>query len=121
MITKGHRVFVYGTLRRGESNHHYLQHCQKLGEWRTPPCYTLFDLGPYPALVLGTHSIFGEVYQVDEQTLVALDELEDVPLEYRRAEVITPFGAAWIYLYQNEQALSKVIPSGDWCQRREML
>lgn len=31
-----HLVFVYGTLRQGQSNHHYVQDCELLGRFDTP-------------------------------------------------------------------------------------
>lgn len=68
-----HLVFVYGTLRHGESNHTYLQHSQLLGQFETKPEYALYDLGAYPGLVEGHQSVHGEVYLVDEHTLAQLD------------------------------------------------
>jgi gamma-glutamylcyclotransferase (GGCT)/AIG2-like uncharacterized protein YtfP len=59
----------------------------------------------------------GEIYMVDDDTLVLLDQLEEVPIEHRRETIETPFGTAWIYLYQDESKLTDVIASGDWCQR----
>ncbi|EGU36139.1 hypothetical protein VII00023_13232 [Vibrio ichthyoenteri ATCC 700023] len=112
-----HLVFVYGTLRENESNHHFLRHGQLLGRHETLPEYALYDLGTYPAVVEGHQVIFGEVYLVDDATLQALDQLEDVPVEYRRELIATPFGEAWIYLYQDASQLDIVIASGDWCQR----
>ncbi|MBF4246222.1 gamma-glutamylcyclotransferase [Vibrio anguillarum] len=112
-----HLVFVYGTLRRGESNAHLLEKSEMLGSFYTPADYALYDLGPYPGLTQGQQSIAGEVYRVDEQTLAKLDILEDIPIEYRRETIETPFGRAWIYLYQDHSRLTAVINSGDWCQR----
>jgi len=112
-----HLVFVYGTLREGQANAHFLADAQYLGGHQTPAQYALYDLGTYPAVVEGHQSISGEVYLVNEATLRALDELEDVPVEYRRELISTPFGEAWIYLYQDSSQLDVMISSGDWCQR----
>ncbi|WP_319536078.1 gamma-glutamylcyclotransferase [uncultured Vibrio sp.] len=112
-----HLVFVYGTLRKGEYNHHYLSSAQFLGLHESDAQYTLYDLGPYPGVSEGHRSVQGEVYMIDDDTLVALDKLEDVPVEYRRESISTPFGQAWIYLYQDTEHLTEEISCGDWCQR----
>ena len=91
-----HLIFVYGTLRQGESNHGILSQAQRLGQHETPPEYALYDLGTYPAVISGHQVIFGEVYLIDDVILKALDALEDVPVEYRRELIDTPFGQAWI-------------------------
>lgn len=112
-----HLVFVYGTLRYGECNHHLLASAQLLGRHTTDPIYSLYDLGPYPGVIEGRDSIVGEVYLVDEVTLKQLDLLEDVPVTYRREQIETPFGLAWIYIYQDVSQLDVLISSGDWCQK----
>ncbi|UPQ88272.1 gamma-glutamylcyclotransferase family protein [Vibrio sinaloensis] len=112
-----HLVFVYGTLRSGESNHYLLEHSQCLGHYTTPAIYSLYDLGPYPAVIEGRDAIVGEVYLVDQRTLEQLDRLEDIPVTYRREQIETPFGLAWIYLYQDSSQLDVLIASGDWCQK----
>ncbi|MER2497572.1 gamma-glutamylcyclotransferase [Vibrio neptunius] len=112
-----HLLFVYGTLRQGESNHNYLVGSQCLGHFETLPNYALYDLGAYPAVIEGHGSILGEVYLIDGETLSKVDQLEDVPIEYRREQIETPFGEAWIYLYQDGSKLDTIISSGDWCQR----
>ncbi|WP_162063505.1 gamma-glutamylcyclotransferase [Vibrio taketomensis] len=112
-----HLVFVYGTLRQGESNHSFLSQAQFLGQHETPPEYALYDLGAYPAVVTGHQVIIGEVYLIDQGILKSLDELEDVPIEYRRELIETPYGQAWIYLYQDASQLDVLISSGNWCQR----
>lgn len=43
-----HLLFVYGTLRQGESNHNFLADSQCLGHFETPPHYALYDLGAIP-------------------------------------------------------------------------
>lgn len=75
------RVFVYGTLKRGGSNHRYLAGQHYLGNARTAPGYTLYSLGDYPGMVHSgdpTHTVTGEVWLVDAAGLVQLDALEGV-------------------------------------------
>lgn len=93
------RVFVYGSLKRGFSNHTLLRGAAFLGEHVTPACYTMYDLGLYPAVSEGgTTPISGEVFAVDRPALAILDELEDYPQVYDRILVATPFGRAWMYI-----------------------
>ncbi|MDA0128899.1 gamma-glutamylcyclotransferase [Vibrio sp. MarTm2] len=112
-----HLLFVYGTLRKGQSNQSFLDSAEFLGQHETLPEYALYDLGAYPAVTAGHRSIVGEVYLIDDDTLAKIDELEDVPVEYRREQIDTPFGRAWIYLYQDTSQLDSLLASGDWCQR----
>jgi len=75
------RVFVYGTLKRGLSNHRYLAGQQFVGEARTAPIYRMVDCGGYPgmfAVQSEGRSIQGEVWEVDETGRAGLDVLEDV-------------------------------------------
>ena len=112
-----HLLFVYGTLRQGGSNQAFLEKSEFLGQHETLPEYALYDLGAYPAVIAGHHRIVGEVYLIDDETLARIDKLEDVPIEYRREQIETPFGLAWIYLYQDTSQLDVLLSSGDWCQR----
>ena len=75
------RVFVYGTLKRGGSNHAWMRDQIFVGEAFTLPRYRLYDLGGYPGLVLDPAqglSVQGEVWEVDAEGLRGLDHLEDV-------------------------------------------
>ena len=88
------KVFVYGTLKRGEPNHHWLTSSEK-GFARFLSEATTVNSFP---LVVGTrynipflldrpgegHQIKGEVYEVDEQMFASLDVLEDYPKYYDR-------------------------------------
>jgi gamma-glutamylaminecyclotransferase len=75
------RVFVYGTLKRGGSNHDWLRGQRFIAEVRTQPRFRLFDLGGYPGMVEDLQNglaVEGEVWEVDDAALAGLDELEDV-------------------------------------------
>ncbi|MGF1686400.1 gamma-glutamylcyclotransferase [Photobacterium japonica] len=112
-------IFAYGTLRAGESNAQVLTGAQWRGACRLPTGYRLFDLGDYPAAVEDSaeRGLSGEVYAITSAHLVALDILEAYPDEYDRVPVMTPWGEAWIYLYNGSLIGAPLIESGDWCQR----
>ncbi|HSO83344.1 gamma-glutamylcyclotransferase family protein [Thiocapsa sp.] len=109
------RVFVYGTLLRGEVNHHLLAQAEFLGSHRTAACFSLYLLRAYPGAVRGgTTAIQGEVYGVDHAGLRRLDRLEDYPALYDRRLLATPYGRAWIYLFRGSVRDRPLIPGGDW-------
>lgn len=85
-----HRVFVYGTLKRGFRNHRLLEGSTFIGEAHTLTPYRMLD-GRYPVLRDAgpdCKTISGEVYDVDAPTLSALDELEGIELGmYDRVEI----------------------------------
>jgi gamma-glutamylcyclotransferase (GGCT)/AIG2-like uncharacterized protein YtfP len=116
-----HRVFVYGTLRRGESHAQLMQGARFLGSHITDPRYTLCDMSEYPAAVSwGATAIHGEVYEVDNALLRRLDEYEEFPEVYNRRLIHTPYGGAWIYLMLAPPAVACVIAHGDWCRRDQV-
>jgi gamma-glutamylcyclotransferase (GGCT)/AIG2-like uncharacterized protein YtfP len=99
-------VFVYGTLKRGCSNHHYLAGQEFIGGAATVPGYALYDLGGYPGMVAlaGSPGVTGEVWSVDGGCLASLDELEGLAegLYVRQAvPLVAPFATRRIeaYLY----------------------
>ena len=102
------RVFVYGTLKRGGDNHHYLAYQQFLGAAHTLPGYTLYSLGDYPGMVRAaddTDGVTGELWAVDDACLRQLDLLEGVAEGlYERVSVklTPPFDgqAVETYLYR---------------------
>jgi gamma-glutamylcyclotransferase (GGCT)/AIG2-like uncharacterized protein YtfP len=110
-----HRVFVYGTLLRGEVNHHLLAGACCLGPHRTEPRFTLLVLGAYPGLVGGGDTaVHGEVYSVDAAGLRRLDQLEDYPRLYHRKVIQTAYGKAWVYLYRGARRDRPHLADGDW-------
>lgn len=75
------RIFVYGTLKRGLSNHGWMVGQQFLAEARTEPVYRMYDFGGFPGMVPVEKdgvSILGEIWEVDEAGRKKLDILEDV-------------------------------------------
>ncbi len=109
------RVFVYGTLLRGQANHHLLADATYLGAHRTEPCYSLIVLGAFPGLLPGGGiAVQGEVYAVDTAGLRRLDWLEEYPRLYDRRLIGTAFGRAWVYLYRGSRQGKARLPHGDW-------
>ena len=91
-----HNVFVYGSLLSGLQNHFILGKGKSkfISLGKTLNGYYMTARGDYlypylteePASQLQATSrrIFGEIYQVDDECLIALDELEEYPIYYNR-------------------------------------
>jgi gamma-glutamylaminecyclotransferase len=78
-------IFVYGTLKRGGSNHAQLAGQTYLGPARTQPGFTLYSLGEYPGLVAtpatapaDCEGVSGELWSVDAAALARLDAFEGI-------------------------------------------
>lgn len=115
-------VFVYGSLRRGQTNHRILEGSAMVATARTLGRFRLVDLGAYPALLPGgTTAVVGEVYEVDGPTLERLDRLEGHPHYYRRELIeLDDRQIAYVYVFVAdvvERACE--VPSGDWVEHRE--
>ena len=76
-----HKIFVYGTLKRGGNNHSLLFGQKFIAVAHTQPHYRLYALSSFPAMIEAPQngrSIEGEIWEVEAARLPALDELEDV-------------------------------------------
>jgi len=74
-------IFVYGTLKRGGSNHSSLLGQHFLGLARTVPGYRLFEVGGFPGMVAwpgDRQGVTGEVWSVSSSCLDELDNLEGI-------------------------------------------
>lgn len=114
---QGHLVFVYGTLLKGEYNHHVLGWAQFVGTTKTPPKYDLFNLGSYPAMVAGgSTAVKGELYAVDDEILSRLDRLEGHPEYYERIEIqLEDTTQVHTYLMERDRVTGcPRVSSGDW-------
>lgn len=77
-----HKIFCYGTLMRGEANEGVMKRCKFLGCGTTPG--SVYGYGFAPGAVSSTHLayrggvIYGELFEVPDETKRHLDELEGV-------------------------------------------
>lgn len=112
-------VFVYGTLRRGGTNHSYLEKAECLNDHLCLSGFRLYDFSQqYPFMVPTNkeEEVIGEVYRVNEEVLKQLNVLEDVQNKLYK----------WVYLedqscftyikYDNDVSSLNHIRSGDWFQ-----
>ena len=111
---------VYGTLKKGYSNHALLAQAQFVGsDLLKQIC--LYDIGPYPGARLEASSgIEVELYAVTPSQLASLDLLEEYNLQdpdnslYIRAQIKTRSGIVWVYLYQGDVENKPCIRCGAW-------
>lgn len=68
------KIFVYGTLLKGMSRSHALNSSTFNGLGMINA--GLYDLGSYPGITESNGAVFGEVYDIDLSTLLALDCIE---------------------------------------------
>lgn len=125
-------VFVYGTLKKGQPNHDWLNkpengYSKFIANGSTTEKYPLIIATRYNIPFLlnspGTgYNVLGEVYEIDEKMLSKLDELEDHPDYYvRRLEPIFMETESkkidcWTYFlkeYKNELSKQTMFPSYD--------
>jgi gamma-glutamylaminecyclotransferase len=118
------RVFVYGTLRRGEANHQLLASAAFVREARTPAAYTLYAFDGHPGMGIGgTDHVMGELFDVDDATLAQLDVLEDHPRWYQRTSLVLEDGDTVVtyVLPPHFTAGRATIAGGDWVAWRRGL
>jgi gamma-glutamylcyclotransferase (GGCT)/AIG2-like uncharacterized protein YtfP len=110
------KVFVYGSLLPGCSNHFVIAEANSLGSAQTKPEFELLDLGEYPGLVTGGATcVQGLVYLVDAQLLTRLDEFEGHPNLFQRREITLNNGQnVQAYVYLSAKLGASVVASGDW-------
>jgi gamma-glutamylaminecyclotransferase len=119
-MTNLHRLFVYGTLRRGERNHRLLTHSAFVGLACTVPGFRLYNLGHFPGMVaISRGRVHGELVDVDDATLARVDELESHPRFYLRTPIALADGQiVETYLLRVDQVGGRpAISGGDWTRR----
>jgi len=121
------RVAVYGTLKRGLENNHVLKDSLFLGT-DSLDSILLYDLGAYPGARRGkSDGIEVEIYWIEHNVLLALDQLEDFDPKlprsslYRRETIPTAHGDAWIYLFNGSVAGRRPLTKGSWRPRGNSL
>jgi gamma-glutamylcyclotransferase (GGCT)/AIG2-like uncharacterized protein YtfP len=115
-------VFVYGSLRRGRSNHSQMAGCRWRGKAELRG-FALYDLGPFPMAVACQEPdcrLRGEVYAVNPQQLAALDRFEGVPRLYERiARPLDDGRWVWVYVGRARQVRHvQRLNDGEWHGRQ---
>jgi gamma-glutamylcyclotransferase (GGCT)/AIG2-like uncharacterized protein YtfP len=96
-------VFVYGSLKRGFNNNWYLENSKFICNDMTEPKWDMINLGAFPGVIDGSYNIYGEVYEIDDDTLKMLDQLEGHPTLYiRRTVKLTKIKSpVWMYIFND--------------------
>lgn len=108
-------VYVYGSLRKGMGNHHYVK--ESLFSHKTIISgFDMFSLRAYPYISHGEGNIVAELYFVTEEEFKSLDCLEGYPDFYNRELVKDKNGfSGWIYFIDNRDDKVKTrVVDGDW-------
>lgn len=113
-------VFVYGTLKSGHGNHGYLRGATFVGTGVTTRPFFMCDTGGFPVVfdIEKRHNVTGEVYEVTDEQLRAMDRLEGHPVMFHRTEVVVDVSdtgvqqTCWMYL-GTEDYWKRYIPSLD--------
>lgn len=115
-----YKVFVYGSLLRGLGNSRLLKSSLQIGAYCTKKKYKMISLGSFPgvckasapenevdktnkyyhALQNNFRQVEGELYEVDQQTLASLDQLEGNGYFYTRELVplVNYSTGVWMYV-----------------------
>ena len=108
------KVFVYGTLMKGETNHDFLQNATFLDK-TVIEGYDMYNVGWYPAIIDGEGLAIGEVYSVPVEDMTSIDSLEgEGSLYEKRCVRITVNGVpdfAFVYVYLEDCSELVKIPS----------
>jgi gamma-glutamylcyclotransferase (GGCT)/AIG2-like uncharacterized protein YtfP len=121
------KLFVYGSLKRGFSNHHFLAGQRFLGEATTMTSGRVYDCGGYPGIKLDPagYPVTGELWDIDSTCVRRMDWLEGVDEGlYRRGEIRADVEGtehiATIYLYvPSVEKLREVGP--EWKKAADVL
>lgn len=110
------KIFVYGTLKKGKNNHHYIDKKIEKEITLNIPGFLYWKEGrPYPHFISNKYgiNIEGEIYDLSEEEIKKIDKLEGHPFFFKRKETILDGEKIYYYEYvlqKNEKIeLFKVI------------
>ena len=100
--------------------------CKLIGTYSTEPNYTMYNIDKDESCVVvtnGNYSIKVEVWEVSESYIDTIEktysyypQFEEYPQDYKKEEVLTPFGKVSMYFTNIEQSEKDIIISGDWIE-----
>ncbi|MGC4016509.1 MAG: gamma-glutamylcyclotransferase family protein [Luteolibacter sp.] len=114
-----HRVFVYGTLRSGGSNHHRMAGAARIASAVVRG--RLYRIDWYPGVVLDAEAdeVVGEIYDVSDRQFEALNEYEGdeyhcVEIEARGYQPPDETFYVKLWEWKGTPDPERRIPHGDW-------
>jgi len=111
------RLFVYGSLLKGQPNHPLIVAAPLVRPARSARGFRLVSLGGFPGMIAeGDGDVLGEVYDVGQRMLASLDRLEGHPRFYCRTEIALEDGSlVEAYLLPTDKYRHHpLVPQGDW-------
>ena len=93
-------LFVYGTLKRGQVNHHLLN-----GDFVSKAKifgFDLYDIGSFPGIYPGSEEVEGEIYRVNKKTIQFLDWFE---IGYKREKIVIDDKDVFVYVLLKPRGL----------------
>ncbi|TGC09171.1 gamma-glutamylcyclotransferase family protein [Methanolobus halotolerans] len=114
-------IFVYGSLKKGFSNHNLLQSSEFICKTRTQEEFAMIDLNMFPGVIKGkkVSRIQGEVYELDSNTLEQIDMYEGEWYSRESVELEAGFRAQIYFLikYPRYSEGPMVISEGNWTEK----
>lgn len=111
MLMMINRLFVYGILKdilENEDDAEFIEYRE------TPPEYTMYSFGMFPAVVEGGETIIkGKVFELTDNLLKRCDQIEGTPHLYRR-ELLDEDTYIYIYNQRIDGRMNHVVESGNW-------
>lgn len=128
-MEKKYLIGIYDDYReKGISNSSFDKvHCKLIGSYSTEPIYNMYDVdGDTMFCVVktdGNSSIKVEVWEVDETTIEKIERnynyypaFEEFPQDYKKVDVMSPFGKIEMYFTNIKQLETNLIVNGDWVE-----
>jgi gamma-glutamylcyclotransferase (GGCT)/AIG2-like uncharacterized protein YtfP len=103
------------------------ENCKLIGTYSTEPIYNMYDVDGdslYCAVETnGSTSIKIEIWEVNDIILGKIErnynyyeEFEGYPQDYKKVDLISPFGKIEMYFTNVEQSEDNLIVNGDWIE-----
>jgi gamma-glutamylaminecyclotransferase len=119
-----HRLFVYGTLKKGLPNHdNYMESAKHLGKYQTVEKYPLVLCGAryVPCMIYQPgegHHVEGELYEVDAECLNRIDALERIHDSDGYRRTVIRVGSGELNNQDIQDALAYFLPPEQVTDRR---
>ena len=101
------KLFVYGTLKKGQCREYLLEGSTFLGDVKTEPKYSLYDGGQYPMLKEGGKTaVKGELWEIPTSLIPTLNRIEGVEFNLYKKTSISIDGFTDVIGYTYQQSTS---------------